>query len=81
MTQTTLTSAQLTANLNALYTALGSGVLRAKMPDGSEVEYRSVADIQKAIEQTGDALRQIGSTGVGSKCTLSAHSRGTRSGF
>ena len=72
----TLTVAQLTANLNALYMALGNPTLRARMPDGSEVTFRSVDEIRKAIAEVEDAIREAGSTGQGSKCTLSRTKRG-----
>jgi len=72
----TLTVAQLVANLNALYSALGNPAASAHMPDGSSVTFRSIDDIKKAIAETEDAIRQAGSTGAGTKSTLAQHKRG-----
>jgi len=52
MALTTLTVAQLTSNLNALYMAWGNPTLRARFPDGREVQYRTVDDFGKAIAET-----------------------------
>ena len=37
--------------------ALGNPTLRARFPDGREVQYRTVDDIRKAIAETEDAIR------------------------
>ena len=75
MSLTTLTVAQLTTNLNALYMALGSPTLRARFPDGREVQYRTVDEIRKAIAETEDAIRAAGAQKT-SKSTLAEHRRG-----
>ena len=75
MSLTTLTVVQLTANLNALYMALGSPTLRARFPDGREVQYRTVDEIRKAIAETEDAIRASGAQKT-SKSTLAEHRRG-----
>jgi len=75
MALTTLTVAQLTANLNALYMALGNPLLRARFPDGREVQYRIVDDIRKAIAETEDAIREASAQKT-SKSTLAEHRRG-----
>ena len=75
MALTTLTVAQLTSNLNALYMALGNPTLRARFPDGREVQYRTVDDIRKATAETEDAIREASAQKT-SKSTLAEHRRG-----
>jgi hypothetical protein len=58
MALTTLAVAQLTANLNPLYMALGNPTLRACFPAGREVQY-PVDDIRQAIAETEDAIREV----------------------
>lgn len=40
-----------TADIDALHTALAQGESRVKMADGSEVEYRSVPDLEAALDR------------------------------
>jgi hypothetical protein len=70
-----LTLAQLQAKLDAITTAIGDPTLRARFPDGREVQYRSIDELRKAKAEIEEDMREL-SGASGSRVRLAQHKRG-----
>ena len=70
-----LTLQQLYANRDAVQQAKGSPILRVHYPDGRDITYRSMDELNKAEASIDEAIRTFGGH-PDSKSTLAQHRRG-----
>jgi hypothetical protein len=71
---TTIPVTQLQTMLNTVVLAIGNPTLRARGPDGCEVQYRSMDEALKAKGVLEDLIREA--SGVPSRVSLATHRRG-----
>jgi hypothetical protein len=70
-----LTLAQLQANLDAVNSAIGDPTLRARFPDGREVQYRTIDELRKAKGEIEEDIREM-SGATGGRVRLAQTKRG-----